>query len=125
MPPFLHDDILGAGPTAFRAACTRMVLCSAEPTTFTEANATYKLADVDVDTGDMTVADGDSSGKKLSMSAQNDVPVDTPGDATHTAYLDVANSKLLQQKALPSTQAIAGTVTINAHTVHTFPDPVS
>lgn len=120
---FLHDDILAAGPTAFRAACTRMVLCSALPTTFAEANSTYKLADVDVDTGDMTVADGDASGKKLSMAAQNDVPVDTAGTATHTAYLDVANTKLLQARALSSSQAVAGTVTFNAHTVHTFPDP--
>lgn len=94
--------------------CTRVTVCDTEPTNFTEANATYKLADVTVDDGDFTgPADGDVSGRKLTFGAQSDVEVDSAGDATHVAFLDVANSALLFVTTCPTT-AIAGTVNIGS-----------
>ena len=91
----VHDDVLDAAHDEIINNCTRMVACSSEPTTFAEANATYKLADVTLDSGDFTKADGDTSGRKVTVAAQSGVTVDNSGTFGHVALLDVANSKLL------------------------------
>ena len=90
-----HNDVLDGSPNVIKNNCTRITLCSQEPTTFAEADVTHKLADVTVDSTDFTNADGDTSGRKLTVGAQSAVPVDTSGTSTHVALLDVANSKLL------------------------------
>lgn len=58
------------------ATATRMVACSAQPTSFTEAN-------------------GDSSGRKLTVAAKSSVLIDATGSATHIALVRVADSTLL------------------------------
>ena len=94
MAKLAHDDVLDGALDIIRNNCTRMVACSAQPTTYTEGNATYALADITVDSSDFTKANGDVSGRKLTVAAQSGVTVDTSGDATHIALLDVSNSKL-------------------------------
>lgn len=99
--------------------CTRVVVCSTQPTTYTEANATYALADVTVTAGDgngdFTIANGDTSGRKLTMAQQTGVAVDSSGTAAHVAFLDVANSALLLVTTCTSQAVTAGnTATINA-----------
>jgi Flp pilus assembly protein TadG len=91
----VHDDVLDGALNIIKNNCTRITACSTQPTTYTEANATYALADVTVDSTDFTVANGDTSGRKLTVAAQSAVPVDTSGTYQHVALLDVANSKLL------------------------------
>lgn len=91
-----HNDVFDAAHNYVKDNCTKITLCSQEPTTFAEANATYALADVTVDSSDFTIADGDVSGRKLTVAAQSGVTVDTSGTSNHVALLDVANSKLLR-----------------------------
>jgi hypothetical protein len=43
------------------ATATRMIACSAQPTTYTEANATFALADVTMAGGDFTKANGSNT----------------------------------------------------------------
>ena len=91
--------------------CTRMVACSAEPTSFTEANATYALADVTMASGDFTVGAGDGAGntpRKVAIAAKSGVTVDVSGTATHVALLDVTNSKLLEVTTCTSQVLTAG-----------------
>src|SRR5690606_35643657 len=88
------------------ANCTRIVLCSDQPTTFTEANATFALADVTVDGSDFSQANGDVSGRKTTVAAQSGVPVDVTGEADHVALLDVANSKLLYVTVIDTPQML-------------------
>lgn len=95
MAKFAHDDVLDALGDYIIANCTRITLCSQQPTTFAEANATYALADVTVDGSDFSQANGDTNGRKTTVAAQNAVPVDASGTSNHVALLDVANSKLL------------------------------
>ena len=90
-----HDDMLDGSLNIIKNNCTRITLCSQQPTTYAEANATYALADVTVDSTDFTNANGDTNGRKLTIGAQNAVPVDATGTSNHVALLDVANSKLL------------------------------
>lgn len=113
-----HDDVLDAALNYIKNNATRLTLCNAQPTTYTEGNATFALADITIDTGDFTgPANGDTSGRKITVNAQADVDVDTtdPGGTNHVALLDVANSKLLYVTTAPDVAVdAAGTVTIGA-----------
>lgn len=116
----LHDDVLDGVGSYIRTNCTRITVCSAQPTTYAEGNATYALADVTVDTGDFTLGNGDTSGRKVAVAQQAAVPVDASGTATHVAYLDVTNSKLLGCTTCTSQALTSGnTVTIPAHDIET------
>jgi hypothetical protein len=110
------DAVLDAAHNEVRNNATRMTLCSAEPTTFTEANATFALADVTMVPGDYTIANGDTSGRKLTVAAKTGVTVDVTGIGNHVAHLDVAGSRLLRVTTCPS-QAVGagGTVDIGTH----------
>lgn len=118
MAKSVHNDVLDAALNYLKNNATRLTLCNAQPTTFTEANATFALADVTIDSSDFTgPADGDTSGRKITINAQNDVDVDTtdPGGTNHVALLDVDDSKLLYVTTAPDVAVdAAGTVTIGA-----------
>lgn len=108
MAKSVHDDVLDGALNIIKNNCTRMVLCSAQPTTYTEANATYALADVTMASGDFTAANGDTSGRKLTIAAKAAVPVDVTGTGNHVALLDVANLKLLYVTTCTSQAVGAG-----------------
>lgn len=95
MAKSVHDDVLDGALNIIKNNCTRMVACSTQPTTYTEANATYALADVTMTSTDFTAANGDTSGRKLTIAAKSGVTVDASGTYQHVALLDVTNSKLL------------------------------
>ena len=76
------------------ALSTKLVVCSSQPTTYAEANATYALADVVIDSGDFTKANGDTSGRKVTIGAQNGVLIDTSGTALHIALISTGDSTL-------------------------------
>lgn len=90
-----HDDVLDGLLNILKNNATRLTVCSAQPTTYAEGNATYALADVTIDSSDFTNANGDTNGRKTTVAQQASVPVDATGTATHIALLDVTNSKLL------------------------------
>jgi len=75
------------------AASTLLVVCSTQPTTYTEATVTYALADVVVDSGDFTKAD-DTSGRKVTVGAQSAILIDASGDAEHIALVSTADTTL-------------------------------
>ena len=107
MAKSVHNDVIDAALDYVKTNCTRITLCSSEPTTFAEANSTFALADVTVDATDFTIAAGDVSGRKLTVAEQLSFAVDTTGTATHVALLDVSNSKLLYVTTTTSTALTA------------------
>ncbi len=102
---------------------TIMCVCSAEPTTYAEATATYKLADVVIDGTDYTAAAGDTNGRKNTIQAQSAVPIDSSGTATHVAVCRTTGTLLLVVTTCTS-QALTsgGTVDIGAWK-HELADP--
>ena len=76
------------------ANADKMIVCSAQPTTYTEANATFALADVAVAGGDFTKANGDTSGRKVTVGAKAGVVVDANGTATHIAFVKTGDTTL-------------------------------
>lgn len=110
-----HDDMIDGALNILKNNVTRLVICSTQPTTYTEANVTYALADVTVDGTDFTLANGDTSGRKVTVAAQSSILIDASGTAQHIALLDVSNSKLLYVTTCTS-QAIVANGTNVANT---------
>lgn len=86
-------------------------VCSAEPTTRTEAITTFALADVALtpDT-DFTKANGDTSGRKVTVAAKSGVNVDSSGTGTHIA---VCNGSILLYVTTCTSQALTAGNTVN------------
>ena len=90
MAKAVHDSVLD-GALDVIATATIMTACNAEPTTRTEAVTTFALADHVMSGGDFTNANGDTSGRKVTIAAQAGVAIDTTGTATHVALCDGTN----------------------------------
>jgi hypothetical protein len=114
MAKSVHDDVLDGALNIVKNNATRQVACSAEPTTYTEGNATYALADITVASGDFTAANGSTSGRKLTVGAKTGALIDASGTATHIALLDVTGAKLLYVTTCTSQALTAnGSNTVN------------
>lgn len=114
MAKFIPDAAMDAALVVV-AAGNILTVCSAQPTTRTEAVTTYKLADIALTpgdgNGDFTIGNGDVSGRKLTVAQQADIPIDTSGSATHIAICDGTD---LQLVTTCTSQALTsgGTVTV-------------
>ena len=69
-----HNDVPDAALDKV-ATCTRVDVCTTEPTTLTEATTTYSVGNYTLTAGDgggdWVIADGDTSGRKLTLQAQS------------------------------------------------------
>ena len=95
--------------------CTGTILtvCAGQPTTYTEAITTFKLADIAMtpDT-DFTKANGDTSGRKVTVAAKSSVPVDTTGTGTYIA-LTKSTGTLLYYVTTCTSQSLTAGNTVN------------
>jgi hypothetical protein len=74
------------------ATATTMLICGGTSSPTDRATAlSAALADVAVSSGDFTKANGDASGRKVTVGAKPGVTVDTSGDATCVALIDGTN----------------------------------
>lgn len=124
MPGFIDDFYLDKVPAAIKADVTVLVICSANPTTYTEAFTTYKLGTkTSPALSDPQPASPD--GRKVTISAITDGSVSAGGTATHFALLDTTNSRLAVAQALASSQSVTSgnTFTLGAIDVR-LPDAV-
>lgn len=95
-------------------AATKLHVCSSQPTTYAEANATYMLAQVAIDSSDFTgPANGDTNGRKISINEQADISVTNSGTAEHIA---LTNADTLLYVTTCTSQALTSgnTVTVPA-----------
>jgi len=104
----VHDDVLDGALNIIKNNCTRMTVCSTEPATYAEANATYCLLQVTMTGTDFTVGNGDTNGRKVAVAAKNSQSVETGGTAQHISLLDVSNTKLLYVTTCTSQVLTAG-----------------
>ena len=96
------------------ATATRMILCNAQPTTYTEANATFALSDVTLAGGDFTKANGDASGRKVTIAAKTGVLIDASGTGNHIALVRVSDTTLIYVTTCTSQAVTAnGSNTVN------------
>ena len=89
-------------------------LCSTQPTTRLEAVTTFMLASTTlVKATDITLANGDTSGRKMTISAKTGIAVSTSGSGQHVAICDATNLLFV---TTTNTQAVSsgGTVDIGS-----------
>lgn len=115
MPKSVIDAALDAA-FDYIDQCNVMTICGTEPTTYTEANATYMLASVAMtpDTN-YTKANGDTSGRKVTVAAKSGVSITTTGTANWVCLLKSGTSELVYKTSCTA-QALTsgGTVDIPA-----------
>ena len=99
------------------ATCVTQTVTSAEPANFAGI-AAVALADATLTAGDgngdYTIADGDTSGRKLTVAQQASVPIDASGTATHVCY-DDGTTLLYVTTCTSQALTSGGTVTVPAH----------
>ncbi len=120
---FIDDSILDAALNELDGAIENLYITSQEAATYAEAQSTYKLG-TKASPSTTGPADGDVSGRKLTIDAINDGTVDSTGTATHWALTDNSESKLLATGALDSSLGVTATntFTLTAFDIE-FPDP--
>ena len=94
------------------AAANTLLVCAGEPISRADA-LTKALADEALVGGDFTKANGDVSGRKVTVAQQADILIDTSGTADHIALIDATN---LIYVTVCTSQVLtaAGTVTVPA-----------
>ena len=117
MAKFMSDAFADSSLEYLRSNAQRQIVCSSQPANFA-AVAAASLADVAVDTGDFTIANGDTNGRKVTVGQQSNVPIDSSGTATHVVYVNDTSSLLIYGTTCTS-QALTsgGTVTVPAHDI--------
>lgn len=112
----LDDTVLDALLLKIADNGNELNVNNAEPTTHLEAITTFKLADVALTTGiagaDYATANGDTDGRKLTISEKATITIDTTGTATHISITDNVGSILLAVIALTSSVALVATNTV-------------
>jgi len=111
----VHDDVLDAAFNRIKSDtnfANKLTIVSAACTNYTEANSTYKLAEIAMTSGDYTIADGDVSGRKVTVATKSSVPVTTQGSANGVCLVATTDTKLLYQTTC-TTQTIYTTSTVN------------
>lgn len=89
-------------------------VCSTQPTTRTEAVTTYMLASTTLDKStEITLANGDVSGRKMTISAKTGISVTNSGTAQHVAICDASSLILV---TTTNSQAVSSGGTVNIGT---------
>ena len=106
MADFLHADVYDSGLTQLTTIIENLYICSALPTTFTEASVTYKLG-TKASPGITGPTDRSSGGgREVTVGAITNGTIDANGTASHYAITDNSASKLLASGDLAATQVV-------------------
>lgn len=119
MPKFIPDTVLDAQLAACEGDAVHV--CSAQPTNYTEAASTYRLATQAISGGNYSKANGDVSGRKNTLTPPGATPITASGTANHIAVTQGTTLKFVTTCVSQALTA-GGTVDISA-IVHEVADP--
>lgn len=86
----IPDAVMDVALNDIKNNADKVHLCAGEPAD--EADVTnHTLGNVTVDSSDFTVGDGDTSGRKITLSAQS-VTASANGDADHVVIVDTGTA---------------------------------
>lgn len=106
------NDLVNDAALDVIATATRLFVCSTQPATYAEAADDNNLATKTISGADFAKANGDSSGRKVTVAAQNGLNVDTGGTAQHVA-LGIAGTSTLVYVTTCTSQVLTQNNTIN------------
>lgn len=109
------NAVLDAGHDHCIATVNKIILCSAQPDDYAEAEA-LKLAEVSVGETDFIKSNGIASGRRLVCAAKSAIPVILTGTGNHIAWVDTVGGALKRVFSITS-QAVTqgGTIAIASH----------
>lgn len=120
MAKYVTDTILDEALSYLKNNADQIVLCDGQPANYSDATTDSgsggnALGEGAVDSSDFSLADGDSSGRKVTVAQQTGITIDVDGTWDHVAIIDDGNSELLLVSTVSSQTATAGnTATVNA-----------
>lgn len=121
MAKFQDDQMLNVALSAIADNVTLITVCSGQPTTYAAATSAvsgangFEVARTVVSGADFTIADGDSSGRKVTIGQQTSLTVSATGGANHIALCSQASSRLWYVTTATSQNLTSGNqLTINA-----------
>lgn len=98
-------------------------VCTAEPTTVLEARTTFNLATQAIDGADFTLANGDTSGRKNTLTPDAAASITATGTGNHICVTRAAGTSLANiTTATAQLLTSGGTVDIGAM-IHEIGDP--
>jgi hypothetical protein len=101
----LADRVFDNGLTVLDTEANKILITSAEATTYTQANSTYALGNsTSLSIGAPAARSG--GGREVTIAAITDGSVTATGTATHYAIVDTVNSRLLATGSLSASQAV-------------------
>jgi hypothetical protein len=100
------DRVYDLGLNVLDTEVDKVVLCSALPTTYAEANTTYKLAEKTAYAVGSPAARG-GGGREVTAPAVTGGTITGAGTATHYALIDTVNSRLLAARALSASVVLS------------------
>jgi len=101
MPKRIPDTVYDQALQYIKNNADKLVICQGEPANYSEATTDLgtgsgkALGEIAVDAADFTISDGDSSGRKVRVAAQNGIGVDVSGNLNHAAIIDDAGQQIL------------------------------
>jgi len=101
----IADRVFDNGLTVLDTEANKILITSAEATTYTQANATFALGNsTTLSIGAPAARSG--GGRQVTIAAITDGSVTATGTATHYAIVDTVNSRLLATGSLSASQAV-------------------
>ena len=114
MAKFVLDAVMDAALNEVINKADQLVICAGQPTTYSDATTDSgsggnALGEVAITSADFTgPADGDASGRKLTVNQQTGITIDVTGTADHVAIVDDAGSRLLLVTTISSQSVSSG-----------------
>lgn len=112
MASILQDRVLDSGLSVLDTEATHIYICSADPTTYTEATSTYALGNKSFGAGNVFGSPEAASpnGRKVTSAAVTDGAINANGTAAKWAVVDATNIRLLANGQLSASQGVTSGV---------------
>lgn len=107
MPLFTIDDAKDAKLQFLKDNFDKIVALTGEPANYSDANTNngtgtgQKLAEAAIVTADLTIEDGPTDGRQLTVAEKDTITPVADGTATYYAWLDTTNSRILHYATAP------------------------
>lgn len=112
MAKYIHSAVIKSALSYIKENCTRMCVCSAQPTTVAMAVSTEMLAITTMASTQFTVS-APASGAAVTISAVNSITVSFSGNALHVALVDYGTASKVLCVTTCTSQALTAGNTVN------------
>lgn len=116
MTKYASDSIMDAALDIVISRSEKMIACKAYPTTYAQAiSTTHYLAQTNVSSADFTKANGDTSGRKVTVGQKTNVTVSATGSVNHIVLANASGTSIIYVTEVSVSQVLTSgnTMTFN------------